>query len=358
MRPSEAEFQALVACKRLASRPGAEATRDGIEACLREIFGDKALEAAPALDSLIERGWISLPEAGGRLVMSGDAKALADFASDDGMSGESFGSWMTKCERSPAYLRYCELVYGLPMAQFNMVDLAQMEGFLSLSGLAPGMRLLDLGCGIGSQAEYLSDRVGARVTGLDYAPASIERALERTKAKRDRLSFIVADLDHLDAFGQSAFGQSAFGQSAFGHPDRGLKPSFDVAVFFDSLYFARDLEKTLVDTLALLVPGGKLLAFWSEYAKADAAPEDIESAGNPLGKALARLGLAFTSLDYSANDLAFWESSLRLALEHKAAFEAEDGLDLFWGRVIEAEEILEAIARGKARRYLYSVEKA
>ena len=49
--------------------------------------------------------------------------------------------------------------------------------------------MLDLGCGNGKMAEYISDCTGANLTGIDFIPFAIQQAQERTQAKRDRLEF-------------------------------------------------------------------------------------------------------------------------------------------------------------------------
>ena len=51
-------------------------------------------------------------------------------------------------------------------------------------------RVLDVGCGNGKIAEYISDLTQASVTGIDYVPEAISHAQERTAEKRGRLSFI------------------------------------------------------------------------------------------------------------------------------------------------------------------------
>ncbi len=63
--------------------------------------------------------------------------------------------------------------------------MAQLDALIDAAQLEPGQRVLDLGCGTGLIAEYLSDRAGTHVTGLDYVPDAIRQACERTQAKAD-----------------------------------------------------------------------------------------------------------------------------------------------------------------------------
>lgn len=47
-------------------------------------------------------------------------------------------------------------------------------------GLAPSQKLLDLGCGSGTSAIAIAERLGVRVTGVDLSEANVKRARERT----------------------------------------------------------------------------------------------------------------------------------------------------------------------------------
>jgi ubiquinone/menaquinone biosynthesis C-methylase UbiE len=69
------------------------------------------------------------------------------------------------------------------------------EQVLRLAGLAPGMEVLDIGCGAGDISFLAASLVGpqGRVTGVDKAPEAIARASERA-AKLTNVHFVCADL--------------------------------------------------------------------------------------------------------------------------------------------------------------------
>lgn len=75
-----------------------------------------------------------------------------------------------------------------------------MEGdaavFYNRLGVAPGTRLLDVGCGAG-QLALIAARNGAQVTGCDIASNWIERARARALAERLAVVFDVADAEAL-----------------------------------------------------------------------------------------------------------------------------------------------------------------
>lgn len=104
-------------------------------------------------------------------------------------------------------------------------------------GIGPGTRLLDVGCGPGGAALLAAQR-GARVAGLDAAPAMIEVARERVPEG----DFRVGDMERLP------------------WPDG----SFDAVSGFNSFQFAGNPVAALAEAHRVLAPGGKLgLVIWA-----------------------------------------------------------------------------------------------
>ena len=77
------------------------------------------------------------------------------------------------------------------------MDVEQLNKLLEILSLNESSRVLDLGCGIGSVTEYISDVTGAHITGVDFAEDAIIRARSRTRAKRNRLTYEVGDMNDL-----------------------------------------------------------------------------------------------------------------------------------------------------------------
>jgi SAM-dependent methyltransferase len=67
---------------------------------------------------------------------------------------------------SPAYAHYCERVYGGALCQANFSDMAQLETLIQAAHIGKQSQVLDLGCGVGMIAEYITDVTGAQVTGM------------------------------------------------------------------------------------------------------------------------------------------------------------------------------------------------
>ena len=79
--------------------------------------------------------------------------------------------------------------------EFHTGGAAATEALLAPLRIAPRMRVLDIGCGIGGTARFIAERYGARVTGIDQSPGFVAtaQALGRMVGLDDFLDFRVAD---------------------------------------------------------------------------------------------------------------------------------------------------------------------
>ena len=65
------------------------------------------------------------------------------------------------------------------------------------SGQIPAGRAIDLGCGTGANSIFLAQN-GFDVTGVDFAPAAIEKARLKAEHCGLKVNFLVDDLTHLE----------------------------------------------------------------------------------------------------------------------------------------------------------------
>jgi len=236
---------------------------------------------------------------------------------------------------SAANAEYCERIYGRNLCQHGFTDLPHLDHLIQVSGITAGTHVLDLGCGNGRIAEYLSDRTGAHVTGIDFVERAIRDAQARTAAKAERLAFRVEDMARLD-----------------------FPPaSFDVVISIDTLYFT-DIYETLRPIIPMLRPDGRLAAFFDQSCGPDKPLEDyprelILPDGTELAQALQRLGLAYRTWDYTEQMLAHLRRRRPVLAELKAQFEAEGNRFLYDSHLGEANGIERAYINGAGRRYLY-----
>jgi SAM-dependent methyltransferase len=114
------------------------------------------------------------------------------------------------------------------------------ERFLRAAGVGPGMRVLDVGCGVGDVTLLCADLVGAdgAVVGVDRDPAALARARERVQA---------AGLEHVE------LREGDFREMSFAEP-------FDAVVGRAVLMYAADPAGAIRALLPHVRPGG-IVAF-------------------------------------------------------------------------------------------------
>lgn len=117
----------------------------------------------------------------------------------------------------------------------------RLAAALAVAGIAPGMQVLDVGCGRGEVLRHIA-RMEARAFGLDYATAAVR--LSRQVAVRE------ADQGHALGVYQADAQRLPFPTAAF---DRVLM--LDIV---EHLYPV-ELERALAEAYRVLVPGGRIV---------------------------------------------------------------------------------------------------
>lgn len=286
-------------------------------------------------ERLSARGLIEGSDEGWRLTDEARPLAEAYRAERLDMYWYYYQKFYSAAFESAAHSELCRRAFGEDLTQEGQTDMASLGIALDALSLGPGTHALDLGCGAGVIAEYVSDRTGARVTGLDYSASAIEAATARTAEKRDRLTFRTANFNTME-------------------PEPG---TYDAILSLDTLYWASDLAATLELLNASLKPGGSMAIFMNHHVGPDAGAERLEAAQSDLGRAIAALGLTARIVDLSANIGAFWERNYAAAVALRADFEAEGNGFIAESLIRESEDdYLPDIRHGRIARYLYLID--
>jgi len=148
---------------------------------------------------------------------------------------------------------FCDRVIGGNFAQHGFSDMAQLDRLLAFLNLRPGDRVLDLGCGNGSMAEYISAQTSSHVTGIDFIPEAIHQARAHTRGKDIMLVFRLMNIGKLDF----------------------MPGSFDALISIDTLYFT-DLHKTIQQMGLFLNVKGQMGIFYSHGVSPDTPAEPFD----------------------------------------------------------------------------------
>lgn len=159
---------------------------------------------------------------------------------------------------------------------------------LELAGVRPGIRVLDVGTGLGSPALEAARVVGPQgyVIGIDISPASLALATQRAHAAGlANVTFQVGDANHLDHLAKLA----ARGGEL---PRQG---AFEAILSRFMLMVASDVTATLGALRRLLVPHGRLaVAVWGRKHEVDfmtvpldALTQAIQTLGGAIPERLA-----------------------------------------------------------------------
>jgi cyclopropane fatty-acyl-phospholipid synthase-like methyltransferase len=239
--------------------------------------------------------------------------------------------------RSRAYSEFCRRLYGADMGQHGFSDMAQIDALLDAARVRHGEAALDIGCGDGRIAEYVSERTGAHVAGLELSPVAVAAAHARSARKRDRLQFMAGDIARLESY----------------FPPR----SFDVIIAIDALYFT-DLADTIRQMQALLRPGGRLTIFYSHAADpwhpvATFPKETLPADAGPLAAALRANGLSYRWWDFTDADYEHARRKKAVIEALRPAYETAEDEFLCECRMGEALGVIEAHEGRAHARHLF-----
>jgi ubiquinone/menaquinone biosynthesis C-methylase UbiE len=245
---------------------------------------------------------------------------------------KGYDNLLSRTGASKAYSVFCERVFGKNLSQFNVLDMEQLKALIETLDLKPEETVLDLGCGNGRIAEYISDATGAKITGLDFASELIKTSQQRTADKKGRLTFVVGNMDEL-----------AFEEG-----------SFDAIISIDTLYFVESIDATVKNLKRLLdAPTGRLAIFYDQSIDPDESKELLLPENTKVGKALRSNNMVFQAVDYTSNSREIWIREIKAAEELKELFINEGNADIYEDRAKDAKKTLETVESGRQVRYFY-----
>jgi len=245
---------------------------------------------------------------------------------------QGYDNLLSRTGSSKAYSMFCERVFGKDLSQFNVLDMEQLNTLIEKLELKSGEVALDLGCGNGRIAEYISDVTGAKIVGLDFAAEVIKNAQQRTVDKKDRLTYVVGEMDEL-----------SFEEG-----------SFDAIISIDTMYFVESIDVTIGKLRSLLKPAnGRLAIFYDQTCDVDESREVLLPQNTRVGTALSSNGFVYETVDFTGSSRGVWIREMEAAEELKELFVKEGNVDIYEDRAQDAKRTLEKIEDGRHVRYFF-----
>ena len=287
-----------------------------------------------AYDSLRAKGLIEGDASGYRLTASGKPISLEYHHQRPDMYWYYYQKFYQAAQSSAAHSKLCHRVFGADHCQEGQTDMEAFDFMLDRLGVSSTDHLLDLGCGAGGQAAYISDKTGATVHGIDYSDHAIAEAKRLTNTRQNRLSFAFGDMNNLD-----------------------LPPHhFTKVISVDTLYWAADLKQTLRKLKAAVRPGGSIGVYMNHHIQSATDKAMFGVDNTDLSRALSETGLEYETYDFTENISRFWKRNLETAVDLKSEFEAEGNGFIAASLIREAEEdYLPDIRNNNIARHLYHV---
>lgn len=225
-----------------------------------------------------------------------------------------YNEYYHRAETSRAHATFCERVYGKNLCQHGMADLSQLHLLADMLDVHPSDRMLDVGCGNGYITEYLCERTGATVTGVDISDTAIAQARTRTEKKPLSLTFDVGSACALPYHAQS----------------------FDKICAIDSHYFVEDIGTFIGQCIRVLRPGGKIAIFSDEGRGIDGEDErNLEYHETLISQWLTAHKIPHTAKNLTAANGAHWRLKHRVLTELHDDFLREGNLFLYENRLNE-----------------------
>jgi len=308
-----------------------KATQEGFETLTQLHFKNKVKNWEELLTNLTQKnllvstdGLYSLTEEGRKIGKEIRAK----------WHSKRYDDILIRCTKSKAYSLFCEKVFGRDLIQFNASDMVQLDTLIDSLQLHPDDLILDMGCGLGKVAEYVVEKTGVKLVGIDFSEAAINWAEEHIQAKNEKLEFYIQNFNKL-----------AFPPS-----------TFDAIISIDTFYFVEDFDIMIKKLKQILKPGGQMGIFYAQIITENDPKELLKAENTKLAKVLTQNGLEYEVVDFTDNIRKLWQREVATAEELKGMFEKEGNLVLYEDRIADSKNVIRNLENNLQRRFFYHIK--
>jgi cyclopropane fatty-acyl-phospholipid synthase-like methyltransferase/aryl carrier-like protein len=224
-----------------------------------------------------------------------------------------FEQYYATAMSSAAHAEFCTRVYGENFGQHGMADTTQLDQMLDLLKPGPGDVILDMGCGYGLISQYVANKTGAKVIGIDLSPSAIAYATKLAEQNRN-LEFRVMDIQKLE-----------FSRASFSH-----------IISIDTIYYAPSLRAILQSFKEIGRPDLKL-GIVRTFPIRSFTAETWSPHRTELAALLTETFGSYELADLSKEENAHWRKKVDVLESLRGQFAAEANQALFDFRYSEAK---------------------
>ena len=232
---------------------------------------------------------------------------------------------------SNAFKHFCEKAFGRDFSQDGFSDVSQVDRILPFIPKKNEVHILDIGCGNGKMLGYLQKKTEAYIHGFDYSVNAINTAKKLYKTNADFRQGIIGDIEY-------------------------PSEQFDVITSMDSMYFAPDMERFLLQAMKWLKKDGVMFVC---YQEGDVMPKTDDMNTTVLARALQKNGIRYEAKDITKETYDLLKRKRETALSYRKDFEDEGNTEWFDLLMIQTDCVTEPyeMFAGKMARYIYVIRK-
>lgn len=195
-----------------------------------------------------------------------------------------YRKYYSAIEKSAAFSKYCTEIFSSDIDQFGFSSMNQIDKISELLSVDAHSISLDIGCGNGKIAQYLSRITKSSFVGIDYIPEAIRSAERRVDNKK--LKFEIRHIDDLQV------------EEKF----------FDAVLAIDSIFYGSSYSRIFSDIKRVLKDDGVLVF---------TAPEDL------VMETELRNYFSFEKFDYTEDGFTFMKRKNSIMKKYEKEFEKE-----------------------------------
>jgi ubiquinone/menaquinone biosynthesis C-methylase UbiE len=211
----------------------------------------------------------------------------------------------TRISTSKVFSEYCNLVFGLDLAQDGFSDVNQIDVLIKTLGINRNDICLDIGCGNGKIANYVSNKTSSQIFGIDYSEFAISDA---GKIPNPNLHFYVNDINKIIA----------------------EKEKYSVIYLIDSIYFSNDYKKTIEILYESLKSGGRIGIYYSDFIfDKDKQVKKIANDETEIAKIFYSMNLQYNYIDFTMEHFQIMKKKWIISDSLKDEFIAEGNNALY-----------------------------